>query len=883
MNIYKEKNEIVFENKYTRIVISSDDALVKSVTDKINSKEIRGEDTYFFYLIKKDKETIVKPTALTLNDNIITVSTELGEFKVKCILDDEYFSFELLSSLPEASYKLVMAHCKYNYDYTNKQNSGAVGIALTYWANPCFFPDSKSLETKAEVTAYLKDIGAKYALIIAPVKCHKEIIKKVCLTIDKRYGIVTKHGGAWGQDSPLNYGNTIIPDHNSEEFVNERMELFKTLGLSHIDFHKGNDSFHQGDFKYVHFKDGEDFKNRVVKRLEENNMYAGLHTYTAYIDYECDSILSNPKWQKQLNLLGEYTLSDDIDENALFLPTVESTDSISTNFGFHSKNTPYILVGSEIMEFENVSGGFRIKERALRTTKATSYKKGEKIYHIDGYYQGIHPIPGSELFYEVARNTAKAFNEGGYKCIYLDALEGTIRHCTDSDDAWFYIASFVCEILANCENDPMVECSSSYPFLWPVRGRFGAYDTPAKGYKHWNKMHVWNNEAYNDLFATTTLGWYDFYPVYKEIPANVHTKYHHTDDSHHLGSLAVMHDLSMVYNEIDNSITSDYPAFFRNVEIYKNYDNLRKKKYFSEDVLQKVRNGKYEYHIKESDSGEYVFVEKDYQVKRIHNLNDSILCKEQYFNPFVKHAPFIRIEALLSGTDRNSITVFDCDSTKEFMNQNLENNFNPPIDLTHNLAKKVSVWGNGKMGTIAFVMESIVEKERGLLKYYIDTDFEGKRDFILLESDNGMRPDLLFDGDVYTSKDHHLTYADYRAELSYDKVTKISVLTSGDVSGVKISPIVAVEHSFETIKNPTVCIDESKITFICELGSTEYIEYDGQTAKLIDEFGNEKTIEWVGDICAPKGNFEAKLICENTSKNPLRAQLTFGFEGNIIS
>ena len=316
--------------------------------------QIRAEG-YFFYLIKKDKETIVKPTALTLNDNIITVSTELGEFKVKCILDDEYFSFELLSSLPEASYKLVMAHCKYNYDYTNKQNSGAVGIALTYWANPCFFPDSKSLETKAEVTAYLKDIGAKYALIIAPVKCHKEIIKKVCLTIDKRYGIVTKHGGAWGQDSPLNYGNTIIPDHNSEEFVNERMELFKTLGLSHIDFHKGNDSFHQGDFKYVHFKDGEDFKNRVVKRLEENNMYAGLHTYTAYIDYECDSILSNPKWQKQLNLLGEYTLSDDIDENALFLPTVESTDSISTNFGFHSKNTPYILVGSEIMEFENVS------------------------------------------------------------------------------------------------------------------------------------------------------------------------------------------------------------------------------------------------------------------------------------------------------------------------------------------------------------------------------------------------------------------------------------------------------------------------------------------------------------------------------------------------
>lgn len=883
MCTYKENDSIFFENDYVKIEISGRDSLVKSVFDKVNLKEIKGEDTYFIHLILNDKTSIISPDSVFLNGNVLSVSTKLGCFDIEINCESEYITFELISSLPKDAWKCCIANVKYSYDYVDKLNCGAVGIAITYWANPCFYPDSKSLETKAEISPHLKDVGAKYALIVAPINKHKDIIKKVSLTIDKHTGIVNKHGGAWGQDSYLNYGNTVLVGHNSEEFLNEKLKHYNQLGVSHIDFHKGNDSFYQGDFKYVHFNDGKDFKNRVVDRLEKNNMYAGLHTYSAYIDYDCDSILSDPKWQKQLSFIGEYTLSEDVNEDALFLPTVESTDSISKNYTFFSRNTPYILVGTEIMEFENATGGFKIKQRALRTTKNKAYKKGTKIYHIDGFYHGIHPAVGSELFYQIARNTAHAFNEGGYKCIYLDALEGTTHHCTDRDDDWFYIASFVCEMLANCNDDPMVECSHTYPFLWPIRGRFGAYDTVAKGYKHWNRKHVLNNQKYNDLFATTTLGWYDFYPAYKDAPANVNTKYHHTDDAHYIGSLALMYDLSMVYNEFETSVSSEYPALFRNVAIYRIYDDLRKKKYFSEQILDKVRTGKYEYQIKQTAPDEYNFVEKDYQLKRIHNLSNSIQNKATYSNPFKEQTPFVRIEALLSGTDANPITILECNSNEELVSQTMEKDFDYPVDLSKNLAKKVSLWGNGKKGTVAFVMKSAIPEKRGLLKYYLDTDFEGKRDFILLESDNGMRPDLLFDGDVYGSKEIQLKYADYRDEYTHDNVGKITLLTCGDVSNVRMSDIVAVEHSYEIIKNPALKIGDSLITFNCELRSTEYIEYDGETAKLIDEIGNERIIESTGKIVAPNGTLEAVLTCDNISTNPLRAQLTLGFEGELIS
>lgn len=882
MSIYKENHSIIFETDYSKIEISDSDTAVRSVFDKINSKEIKGKDAYFFHLILNDKETVIPPESVSLKGNVISVFTGLGSFDVKIKCESEYIAFEIISPLPKEAWKCCIANACYSYDYTDKSSCGAIGIAVTYWANPCFFPDSKSMETKAEISPHLKDVGAAYALIIAPINKHRDIIKKVSLTINKSTGIVTKHGGAWGQDSPLNYENTVLVGQNSEKFVKGKSDYYKLLGLSHIDFHKGKDSFCQGDFKYVHFNDSEDFKNRVTKYLEENNMYAGLHTYTAYIDYDCDSILSDPKWQKQLSFIGEYTLSEDTDENALFLPTVESTDSINNDYTFFSRNTPYILAGTEIMEFENASGGFKIKQRAIGTTENKAYKKGTKIYHIDGFYHGIHPIPGSELFYQIARNTAKAFNEGGYKCIYLDALEGTIKHCTDKDDAWFYIAGFVCEMLANCNNDPMVECSSTYPFLWPVRGRFGAYDTPSKGYKIWNRKHVMDNQQYNDLFATSTLGWYDFYPVYNDAPANVNTKYHHTDDAHYIGSLALMYDLSMVYNEFENGTTSQYPALLRNIAIFRMYDKLRKKKYFSEQTLAKVRAGKYEYHLKQTAPDKYNFAEKNYQIKRLHNLQSPIQNKATYSNPFKEQTPFVRIEALLSGGNTNPIKLLKGKEIGEFTAKITEKDFEIPLNLTDRLAKKVSLWGNGKKGTIAFVMKSGIPDKPGLLKYYLDTDFEGKRDFILLESDNGMRPDLMFDGDVYTTGEPALKYADYREEYTHDKVGGIAVMTCGDVSEVKISDIIAVEHSYETICNPSVQIGEYTITFCTELKSTQYIEYDGISAKVTDKYGNEEPIKWIGDLCAPEGDFEAKLTAENTAENPLRAQLTLGFEGKII-
>lgn len=884
MRIYTQKESIIFENNRVKISVSALDSMVESIVDKAALKDIKGENTHFFSLIKSDKKTEIYPYKISLANDELKVSTELGDFTIKVQAEDDYFTFELTSILPESSYKAMIAHAKYNYDYENKANCGAVGIAMTYWANPCFYPDAKDKETKAEVTSYLKDKGAKYGLIIAPVKDHLEIIKALSSTIDKTKGIVSSAGGVWSKECPLCYENSSIQFESSKEFIDKNLDFFELIGVDQIDFHKGTGTIIQGDFKFGRYKNAEEFKENVSDKLENRGMHAGLHTYSAYVDFECESILSNPRYQKDLSILAVFTLSEDVDGNSDTLKTVESTENVSCDFSFMAKNTPYLLIGEEIVKFSDVSGGFNISERGVAGTKAVSHKKGEKIYHIDGYYRGIAPVPGSELFFDVAKNTAKAFNEGGFKTIYLDALEGIKKHIDDTEDAWFYYAAFIHEILEGCIETPLIEASILMPCFWAARGRYGAYDPPFRGYKRWNEMHVKNNKVFDDRYVTSTLGWYSLYLVDKRYPGNLHIQYQHTDDVEHLGSLALSNDINMVYTFLSQDEFNQIPALKRNALIYKKYDYLRKKKYFSKEILEKVKTGKYEYHIDKTPDDGFVLREKKFERKNVYNLSNERENTASFNNPFDSQMPFVRIEALLTENKKaDSVMVCPFDKNESVSNKSFEKIFEKELDLSGRLAKKISVCGNGKKcSAIAIKIYGKATGIYGLAEYFIDTDFEGWRDFVLIESDNGLRPDLPFDYTTDTAKEPPFRDALHRTSAHEENVYRLVIEKTGDVSGVKLSDLVATEYDFAEIKNPTVKIGDSSVTFNCNLKSCDFIEFDGNAAKMIDGLGNETLISFTGELVAPSGEFCAELCEEKQSNALLRARLTLGFTGDII-
>ena len=873
-NIRKTDCGYVLENARAQIAIHHADSCVLLVIDKATGENIRGEETPFFALLDEAKNLIV-PTAVTLQNDTFQITTPLGDFSVQVGVEEDYFTFTLTTALPEGAYKCLLANVKYAYDASNKENTGACGIAMTYWVDPVFYPDAKDCQTRGEITRHLQDVNGKYALIIAPIVQQKDIIKKVSLTIDRKVGLASEIGGAWGRDCRMNFGNYLIDFETGPEYIQSVLEFYKTVGIDQVDFHQCELSFRQGDFKFERYESAAEFKKNVTDVLEAQGIQTGLHTYTAYIRYDCDGIMADPKWQKQIGVLETFVLARDISADGDFVPTAESTEKVSNDYGFMARNTPYILVGEELIEFENAPDGFKVKTRGAAGTKAVAHRAGEEIRHLDGYYRGFAPVPGSELFLQIARNTAKAFNEGGFSMIYLDALDG-IRIHSGLEDFWYFAAMFLCELLQYCRKTPLIEYSTIRPSLWPARGRVGAYDYPNRGYKDFLRVHLAENLAFIDRYSAPTLGWYNFYPFNEHFPGNEHVKYQHTDDIAFMGSLAVMYDFSMVHTTTIPDFMEKYAGLRRNVALYRKYDDLRKAGYFAPEYLEKVKKNPWECHLTDTENGPR-FAEKKYQFVKLTDLADAERNTGAYTNPFAAQTPFVRIEALLGANGGEPMTLMELDENRDITQQNLVVQYPADIDLNKKIAKKVRVKGNGKKGSAIAIEHrwETFKSNRSYLLYIIDTDFEGWREFTLVETDNGERPDLTFD-------EGQNLYACYRSEMNNRMVSKTEIRTCGDVTGVRMGNVTGCAHSYEVLKDPTLTVGDTKVTFICELLSTEYIEFDGKTAKIFDRYGNEREIFFQSDLEVPAGDFAATLSAKSLNGGVARAKLTFGFTGKVI-
>ncbi|MBE6700852.1 MAG: hypothetical protein E7582_03060 [Ruminococcaceae bacterium] len=865
--INETKTGVIFENDKAIITLSKKSAMVEEIIDKKSRRDIRGEETSFFAVLDKDNECI--ESELSLKGDILTLDTTFGKVEIEAKIFDTYFTFELMGELPEGIEKLYLANASYKYDVTNKENTGANGIAMTYWVDPTYYPDAKSLKTCGRILRRLQSRGGKFALVIAPVCEMKEIIKKLSDTIDKNVGIVSHAGGAWGRDFELNYSSYSIQTTVSKEWLDKNLQLLSMTGADAIHFHHSPESFRQGDYKYTYFKDSKEFRDEVIPRLEKYGMYAGFHCYSFYISYESEPILSKSENLKQLLYFDTYTLKEDLDEKSDFIKVDEKEKVLVKE----RRATPFVVIGDELIRIEPTPEGFQVVQRGWAGSQVSCHKKGEKVNRVEGYYKCIASRPGSDLFFDIARRTAAAYNEGGYKTIYLDAFDGLHFHC-DKEEKWYYAAAFVTEVLKYCDTPPVMEYSWSLPSIWAARGRYGAYDVAARGYKELNRQHAEDNEKFADRFGAGTLGWYDFYPQTLTTPGDTHVKYQHTDAIEHMGSLAIAYNYGNVFHVKPEYLTEN-AGMRRNITLYKKYDDLRRAKYFSQDVLEKIREGKWEYHLKEKRGKKFVFVEKDYQSRRLYDIFDPLYKTSKFKNPFGRQTPFVRIEPLLSTRGENPVTLIEFDEKKDLIEQNLRVDYEKPIDISKKMAHKVRIKGNGKKGG------AICIKFHGkcFAEHIIDTDFRGWREFTLLESDNGERPDLPFDSEKYNSHFHGVV----RYGFDYKKVNAVEILTEGDMTGVKMSSVVACDHVYDVLKNPTLKIGDKQVYFQCEITSSEFIEFNGKEAVVYDRYANKKNVYFEGDICVPKGKFKAEFsaVSLNNLEKP-RAYITFGFTGKEV-
>ena len=888
-----------FENKHFSFSVDTDNGNVLEIINLYNGENIIAEEKNPEFIYLRDLEdNKISPVSLEETNGAIKATFENGVMlDVAFEIFDDFMTFEILSDLDANIVKSVTFVNLSTYLKDSDDGYLLNGMGMTAWVKPCDWGyRCPAASIFAEAFPHLGNgvKGAKMGIVFSKKEDAIEILKKVADAIDPKVGLTSRSGGPYSREWEANYGDYALILSLNPENLEDSLKYSKEFDLDQYDIHQSvNETFVQGDFRFAYTESGtaEEFSETLGKKIKDTGMATALHTYAYYISPMAHSILTNPKWQKQIEVTETFTLASDIDESADILPTLEDASGFDTTFPYGRRNTNHILIDEEIIKVKSKNtDGLCECERGACGTKAVPHKKDSIIKHLDGMFVMFAPVLGSELFYHIADLTAKAYNEGGFDMIYMDAIDGIHIHLPVGQKhySWYYHQMFVQRVLSQCNHTPIVETSAGCPQEWNFRGRGGAWDFARFSIKKQIGNHVKSNLVVINRNMTATLGWFCFFVDEYAWGGMKNTifKTVFRDDMDFLGMNALIYDMSIVFHPLDVVSIKNNPFHYANIKYYtEHYTKLRKSHYFSTDTLERVKAVGGEWRVVPTGD-EFKFQQIHYHKE---NLGDSYThpnFKISASNPFKTQTPFVRIESRFSTLFNEPVILAEFDETKPIGEKKIQS---PTTmrDISSRMAMSIKVKGTGRDGDAALISLSggITLERGGRGDHFIDLNFEGWREFILIDMDNGE-----YDYNKYAFDEIATTSAaasTFRYCPSYEKIDQVVIRVTGDTAeNACFGNLISYPQAPAPIKNPTVKVGDSEMTFNCSLHGGDYIEYDPETDKALLYRNMDQVVEEVtysGKISVPNGDFTATYSAECESDAPLRAKLVFGFTGEELN
>ena len=882
--VQKTSKGIELKNDHVRILLSESAELISCIDLSTNQDiAVRGKRK-IAYANTKDGLLVEASNLQLENDKLkITLGQNRVDLKVTPLKD--YFIVEVQNKNLQGIDVLTFLDLKLDYDYSQANAFLASGIALNLQTNHVYYPSGESKEVIGQCTSHTGFEGARLAVVACKKDALWGIVRDIYRSLPPHsVPVVLSSGGPFAPYSEANGYDCILiggTKFNPDELP-EMIRFYSRLGIKQFEFLDGPNTYIQGQFMFPSMGSASSFKDRITDPLYSEGIISSLHTYSYYISSGSTDLLSDPKWQEQLEVRGEFTLAKDLKADDKDVAVLGDVSYIKNPGAFSSVYSPFILIDNELIRYSVGEKGFINCNRGQSGTTAMAHKKGAKVRVIGGYFGYSVPQIGSELFYEIARRTAIAYNEGGFRGLYFDAIDGLGVHLRnmnlgDYDYQWYYGAAFINEVLKYCDTAPLVlECSHIYPAIWPARGRGECWETPRRGYKSFINVHTNRNLSLKDCQYVTTLGWYNFYPTCNDQPGNYSTKYMFSDDVDYLGAQSIAYDQTMVYQGLRESDLDQLPALKRNLDNYSRYAKLRLGRYFSDDVKNKLKNRKFEYKL-EKKNGIWGLKESVYCKSKIRDISKDYL---EGTNPFDKQKPFMRLENLYSSNGSSAIHLMSFNENEMLPDGKIEKRFPQPINIENNLGIKVNLKGEGIESKNALCIRLLSEAP-GYADYVVRLNFDGWREIVLSNLDNAETQDLEFKGREYA------LYSNYYYDVDFSKIKSVQLFKAGDCKNVRLKSIEAVPIVSNSLTNPKVVLGNSSITFNGTIESGEYIEYQAgnKSALVFDRFGNSREIKVKrrGRFNVPKGFFTAKIEGEAELENaPSEVALTIGLFGSFI-
>jgi len=894
--IKEDSKNFIFENRHVSITVEKKSGKVLSITNLYTGEDVKGASTNASLVyITNVRGAVVPATKLELDGNRIKVT-----FRDKSIVymivevHDDFMTFEIDNELPKSIKSVTFGNLVISSTAVNAgYRLNAIGMSA--WTNPVNkgYRDTANSSIAHAYTMYDAGVmGAKLGVVFSKAEDAIPFLQKLTDTIDKSVGLVSKAGGAYARVYEPNFGDYAMTTNIDPENLDTTIALLKEMDVDQLDIHQSANTFIQGDFTFAHTESGTavEYYEKYGKKYEEAGIDTILHTYAYYIAPASVNLLNDSKWHKDLELMDDvYTLRKKLSKTNRNVATVEDATAFNANALFFVKTSKYVLIDEEIIQVaQGTKSGLINCVRGAMGTKAAVHEAGTPIYHLSGYFSMLTPKLGSDLFYHIADLTAKAYNEGHFSMLYIDAIDGLSRHMPEGHEVWYYFQMFLHRITSQCEKDPQVETSAGAPSEWNVRGRQGAWDYSNYSIKKFNANHIASNINSMKTNMTTTLGWFSFFTDGSTTLGlkNTFQKTMFRDDLDFVGTNAIIYDMSMVYNPFSVSSINGNPFHKANILYYVNtYSKLRKEHYFSNEVIEQVKKIGGEWRVIEKD-GKYFFERRSYDYQ---NFGNAVGVEDKLVggNPFLEQTPFIRIESRYSTLSDAPFEFqhFQFDENTPIGTKKIIKTFGGINFTTNGMVATTRIKGTGRDGDamlISFAYGPNGEND-GRRDHFIDLNYEGWREYVLLDFDNAD-----YDVKKYPFEGISVTgssYQTYRFTPSHYAIDRLTIRTVGETAtNAVLDDIILQPHSDAPIKNPTVKVGAQTMTFNCEMKGGDYLEYSPETGKAILYHNTEQTTEEVtftGNISIA-GSYTATFSAEAETSAPVRARLVFGFSGQQI-
>lgn len=872
---------IVFKTKYLTYEISRDG---RSAAFTTADGESRLTDAPCAVIAENDR-SIIPTVGASLSDDRLTLRFADGTV---CVLltevTEEYITFTIESVSCEDFLYISFV----NISLTERKGDfEAVLMGMTAATKMEEHPgDNERLIASAYphigiTSTKRSDLPAKAAFFAAPRERVREIERKILDTIPEGEIPRSRLGGPYADNASEAARESyfiLMQDTATPEKVDGIIEQMRRFGLTQITLHH-NSHYRQGDFlpRRSKFPNGvSDFK-RVVDRFHENGIKVGLQTYSFFLSKASKYVTPIP--HPDLDVIRSFTLSGDISEDALTLSVNGDTEGVTANEGFIYVNSPYLWIDNELIKFSRCEDGrFTLTERGALGTHPAPHTRGSEVKQLKEYFLLPLARAGSELFYEIARNTAEFYNETGADYFYLDALDGAF--VLDGEDyVWYHAMDFVREMFKHLRRDIIFDCcyNPQYTGTWYVRSRYGAVDVSLNSHRLYFDAHTeYNERTAARMGITAELGWIDLFPHADDPKKFWLNEPLFPEDLEYVSSKAFAEGASLAFLE----------NFRRHgpLPLAESLSSvLRKYKEYRKTALPTEETKKY---LLRSGSGAVLRDGRLY-ASRISTMTFEEGCpRVELYSSFDGQIPEFRLQALRAADSYyhpSAVTLLELDETKP-ITEDIRIKLDTPIAARGNHGLGVYCYGDGSGAVVTVGLRNRKLNSGKLSEHYIKCDFVGWKYFAFYESQNGLLDSEHIKPKGLEYKSYNQLqefYGYYRAKLDYEALDGVEITVRGS-DNIRLRSLRLLPHVCPEIVNPTLRFGDTGIRVLTRLAADTCLYFDGKECTVTDLFGNVLARPaFVGIPKVDKGKCKITLEAEN--ENPdYRARLTIITLGEIL-